>query len=653
MTRLIFTLIVVACVSMFSGITFAQDNALNGGTLRGQIIDTTEAQKPIEGVEIKIVAQDGTEYTTKTDANGDYKKAGIPAGRYLINISKDGYGERIGKPVTIVNGGDHFVPLKMSKMHVPHVEVQPSREGQPSRMDAIVKVRIESLLQRVTESVGKRYNLDEGAVKALHKSILDSIGVLLKTESQRDFAKAMGSGTAVLLNMLLAHPACKAAFTEHLSEAQLQDYFDFAEARQQRDQHAAAHQITALLDQELSLTPTQREKVVQLLLDKIENEAYGNAMHVLRISSPHAAAQLVRYRLKISMDGILRNAQSKVWLGLITADAHIEIRAGGGGTLRGRITDTTPAQHPIEGVEVQIVAGTQEHRGRAFIATTDANGNYRHRDIPAGRYLINIYREGYGDRIGKPVTIVKGGDHYVPLKMLKTRRKVENIVDLFVPRKNTPKKATADTAEPQSAVQFAEAKLQAHTELLGPLDEHAAKHLAIAAKGVVQQHLNEKDERHEKALQEFEAEFSEKIEAGEMTREQALRELEKIKKNLSNSTINPLGITAHPIFQQAIKDVLSEEAYVQYTAYQAERRALQRQAFWDIVVACMDTQLLLDNTQRKYLETRVQAYQRGRGSALTSLFFVLLRRGRNFKILTPWQQGEFKRVFNPIILEGE
>ena len=647
MTRLIFSLIVVAFVGMFSGITFAQNDRANGGTLRGMITDVTPEQKPIEGVEVKIVAQDGTEYTTKTDVNGDYKKAGIPAGRYLINIAKEGYGKRIGKPVTIVNGGDHFVPLKMSKMDVPHVEAQ------PSRMDAVVKVRIESLLQRVTESVGKRYNLDEEASKALHESILNSIDtVLLQTERQRDFLKAMGSGTAVLLNMLLAHPAFKAAFTEHLSEAQLQDYLDFAAARQQRDQHAAAHQITALLDQELSLTPAQREKVVQLLRDKIENEAYGNAMHVLRISSPHAAAQLVRYRLKISMDGILRNAQSKVWLGLITAEAHKEIMPGGG-TVRGMITDTTPAQHPIEGVEVQIVAVTPEGRGRAFIATTDANGNYRHDDLPAGRYLINIYREGYGDRIGKPVTIVKGGDHYVPLKMHKTRRKVENIVDLFVPHKNTPKKGTADTAEPQSAVQFAEAKLQAHTELLGTLDEHAAKHLAIAAKGVVQQHLNEKDERHEKALQEFEAEFSEKIEAGEMTRELALRELEKIKKNLSNSTINPLGITAHPIFQQAIKDVLSEKAYAQYTAYQAERRALQRQAFWDIVVACMDTQLLLDNTQRKYLETRVQAYQRERGSALTSLFFVLLRRGRNFKILTPWQQGEFKRVFNPIILEGK
>ena len=97
-----------------------------------------------------------------------------------------------------------------------------------------------------------------------------------------------------------------------------------------------------------------------------------------------------------------------------------------------------------------------------------ANGNYRHDGIPAGRYLINIYREGYGDRLEKPVTVVNGGDHFVPLKMVKIRKKVENIFDLFVPNKTTKKKDTADTAEPQGAMQFAEAKLQAHTELLGP-----------------------------------------------------------------------------------------------------------------------------------------------------------------------------------------
>lgn len=89
--------------------------ANQGGVVRGRIVDTTDRQNPIEDVTVIIVAQDGSEFTTTTDANGDYEKSDIPAGRYLISIYKDGYGDRLGKPVTIVNGGDHYVPLKMTE----------------------------------------------------------------------------------------------------------------------------------------------------------------------------------------------------------------------------------------------------------------------------------------------------------------------------------------------------------------------------------------------------------------------------------------------------------------------------------------------------------------------------------------------------------
>jgi len=78
-------------------------------------VDTTERQNPIAGVEVRIVAADGEGYIATTDAKGDYEQSGIPAGRYLISIYKDGYGDRVGKPVTVVDGGDHFLPLKMTK----------------------------------------------------------------------------------------------------------------------------------------------------------------------------------------------------------------------------------------------------------------------------------------------------------------------------------------------------------------------------------------------------------------------------------------------------------------------------------------------------------------------------------------------------------
>ena len=116
MTRLNLTLIFLVCVLAFIETAFAQDDlAQEGGTIRGQIVDTTEMQMPIEGVDVRIVATGGEEYITTTDANGDYERAGIPAGRYLISIYKEGYADRVGKPVTVVNGGDHYVPLKMTK----------------------------------------------------------------------------------------------------------------------------------------------------------------------------------------------------------------------------------------------------------------------------------------------------------------------------------------------------------------------------------------------------------------------------------------------------------------------------------------------------------------------------------------------------------
>lgn len=116
MIRLSLAFMLVVCAITSCSIIFAQGDFENqGATVRGQIVDTTVAQNPIEGVDVRIVSTGGEEYTAITDANGDYEKSGIPAGRYLISIYKKGYGDRIGKPITVVNGGDHYVPLKMTK----------------------------------------------------------------------------------------------------------------------------------------------------------------------------------------------------------------------------------------------------------------------------------------------------------------------------------------------------------------------------------------------------------------------------------------------------------------------------------------------------------------------------------------------------------
>lgn len=115
MVRLSFVLMLMACAGMSMSSVFAQDDGVNGGTLEGKITDTSNQQNPIKGVQVKIIGTDGSEYEATTDENGDYERIGLPAGRYLISIFKDGYGDRLGKPVTVVNGGKHYVPLKMTK----------------------------------------------------------------------------------------------------------------------------------------------------------------------------------------------------------------------------------------------------------------------------------------------------------------------------------------------------------------------------------------------------------------------------------------------------------------------------------------------------------------------------------------------------------
>ena len=53
------------------GTLFAQD--LTTGIVRGQILEVSQAELPIEGVRVVIVAVDGRENEAKTDSNGEFK----------------------------------------------------------------------------------------------------------------------------------------------------------------------------------------------------------------------------------------------------------------------------------------------------------------------------------------------------------------------------------------------------------------------------------------------------------------------------------------------------------------------------------------------------------------------------------------------------
>lgn len=514
MTRFSFVLIVIACLDMFNSVVFSQDDATSGGTIRGMITDITEARNPIEGVEVQIVNPEGTEYTTKTDANGEYKRANLPAGRYLINIHKRGYKKRLGKPVIVVNGGDHFVPLRMVK-----------RGNTENRWT-------EGLLRHVTESMGVRYNLDKPVVEALHQSILEALDAVLEQMNRdvSEFATTEKEGSIGLLDGLFAHPDCRAAFTTYLTEAQLQDYMDFIKTLRRRDQQVVAQQITAWLDQELNLTADQHKSVEQLILDTAENESFPSAISMLE-TDLQEALKLLQYELEISLDGIVSQAQSKVWKGLVNTGK------------------------------------TGKHNGV-----------------------------------------------------------VPSILE-------------------SQLWQLTEAKLEAHTELLGDLDEDASRRLTVAIKGTVQQYFETRDRDAETRFRKVEAGLMGLVEAGEMEREDAVEELDDMRRDLGNEEgvirrqLPRSDIIMHPLYQQTIKNVLSEATFKQYKEIRAEKAFFHLQALRNLVVACLGTQLILDDAQREQVAMTASQLMTPllNENVARRMFYQLLQR-TDRKILSPWQQ---------------
>ena len=543
MTRFNFILILVICVVTFEGLSFAQDNTASGGTILGRITDTTPAQNPIEGVTVKIVAQDGTNYTTKTDANGDYKYTGLPAGRYLINIYKAGYMKRVGKPVHVVNSGKHLVRLKMVKKSVANKKID------------------EAFLQHISEGIGKRYNLDTQGVEALHQSISKAVETARGDASE--FVRSGEESGMALIEALLSHPSCKAAFAEHLTETQLQDYLDFNKARQHRDQLAAAQIMTAVLDQGLSLTPDQRQNVGRLLLDAMHNAQLTptNILWDVRSHSQlhYTVVDALHRELNVSLDEILTQTQVEVWQGMIKRE--------------------------------------------------------------------KIKREG---EVGFEV-----------LKLKTDKINEEEVDDAY------------DVTTSQ-LWQLTEAILTAHTEQLGPLHKHDSRRLALVTKGIVQQHFETQYEAQDdefETIPRFSKTLNELIEAyqsDKITREKALRKLNTLQEdlwdqraaNIRSGKAEVYDTTDHPIYQQAIKDVLSEEAFIQYNEHQIKRKTFCQQALRDLTVVSVDIQLLLDDTQRKHFEGIAAQFtvppltEEGLAIMLLELLFRTDR-----EILSPWQRN--------------
>lgn len=115
------TLIICVSISLATPSVHGQETEFmdSGATMRGEIIDTSPEQKPIEGVQVEIfnVKTENT-YTVTTDIDGIYEKTGLPSGRYTIVAHKKGYKPHVGKSKVIVAGGEFFDQIKMEKQNI-------------------------------------------------------------------------------------------------------------------------------------------------------------------------------------------------------------------------------------------------------------------------------------------------------------------------------------------------------------------------------------------------------------------------------------------------------------------------------------------------------------------------------------------------------
>ena len=487
------------------------------------------------------------------------------------------------------------------------------RAGQ-ERLKTFIMERLDSLLQQVGESIGQRYELEETTIKKLRQTVRESVENQLNQEKDKgsisDIIRIAGiarDGGMQMLEMLFSQPNCRAALAKHLNGKQFQDYLDFTKARGQRGQRVVNRQLTALIDQQLSLTSNQRKKIEQMLVIKTSDG--WPSMDTLTMTSKEAI-NLVYQNHTGQIDEIFSQKQSEIWQRLVTPpkDGETKWEAKDGNDLKARFHK---AEVEIaEAVKAGRITKKQaderlEALRRRLGAEKDDDLNDDLNQIQFGKAEVRVKEAVKAGRITKEQADER-------LEGLRRR--------LWAEERNQRDPAIMEESENASqntAKLIAEAQLAAHTEQLGPLNERASRRLALVSKGVVEQLLEARDEW----------------------------------KDLNFDD----DITNHPLYQKTIEDVLTEDAFDQYNAYQVERLAFRQKVSRDLVVASLDTHLLLSENQRKHFEVitdMVNMWQPtpiATGLALTPVHTLIqLSEQLNSEALSPWQWNRFNPVIEAI-----
>lgn len=116
MFRLCILAMTMLYINLLVDTATAQETVDGGATIRGEVTDAPLEQNPIPEVSVKIVnSADGKEYTALTLADGTFELKGLPPGRYVVTVSKKGYGDRAARSQVLSEGGENYISMRMRK----------------------------------------------------------------------------------------------------------------------------------------------------------------------------------------------------------------------------------------------------------------------------------------------------------------------------------------------------------------------------------------------------------------------------------------------------------------------------------------------------------------------------------------------------------
>ncbi|MCH7917143.1 MAG: hypothetical protein IIC50_04060 [Planctomycetes bacterium] len=514
------------------------------------------------------------------------------------------------------------------------------------RLSAFVKQKLDPLIQHMSESLAQRYPLEEKDAKALRQSIFESVDIALDRD---DAMRTLGiyariGNNSGLLNSVLALPGCRAALASVLKKQQVQDYLDFLQARGERDKQAAAGLIVAWIDRQLGLTADQRQKMGPVILARIQKDVYEmNSMDLMGVDSEESAHMLRDFQI----DRVLSPSQVTVWQ-LTTA------KPGEKDEEDWRLKARFAAAEA--GLKKAVAEGeiTREQAGQRIEAMKkkfwgDKKDRGEEREVPDRREIQ--FREAAAK--------INGAVEAGHMTREQANERLGGLKRRLWAKDKDDRDEKSGAESDEQARRIAEATLAAHREQLGPLDARASKRLALVSKGVVEQYLESRDvdrgrgesKKRDNAFGQAAGKIQALVAAGRLTREQAVQKLEAMeegweeKKNGRRAQGAAAYITNNPLYQQTIKDCLSDDAYSDYRTRQVERLAFRQQALRDLVVAGLDTRLLLSHQQRqRFAETAAKLSAPKSGNVAGGIMLAQVVKQIDQGDLSDWQRGEFNSI---------